>query len=410
MRMVVIADDITGAAELAGIAAGQGWRVRLLCADDRPVCCDFIATNGTTGTADEVVVIATDTRSMTEAEAVAETTRIGAQLSTLNARRPALQLFKKTDSALRGHVVAELAALMAATGYKRALYVPANPSKGRIISGGTYYIDGRPIAETAFSYDPEFPARTSRMTERFPEAAARGILMPDATTLADLDALVAQAGTTPPPAGATMSQAGTTLLAGGADLFSALLRRAARRPVYCDFIATTPPAASAPARRLIVCGSTQSQPLPAATPVAPMPLSVYDGSDDLSSWLADAQGKYREAGTVALTIPHRHRTGRDVALRLRRLTATAVQALVEPCPPQELIVEGGATAFAILTRLGLTSLNVVGQLAPGVVSLQSADGLRIILKPGSYRWTVHSPQQEATLPSATTWATLRLVK
>ena len=50
--MIVIADDITGAAEIAGIAFSRGENVRLVCGEG-------IATNGTT-------VIATDTRSMSQ--------------------------------------------------------------------------------------------------------------------------------------------------------------------------------------------------------------------------------------------------------------------------------------------------------------------------------------------------------
>ena len=58
--MIVIADDITGAAEMAGIAWSKGYDVRLMIqGDEWPLS-----------------VIATDTRSMTEAEAVAETRRI----------------------------------------------------------------------------------------------------------------------------------------------------------------------------------------------------------------------------------------------------------------------------------------------------------------------------------------------
>ena len=64
--MIVIADDITGAAEMAGIAFEAGEDVRLVCGGDT-------ATSGTT-------VIATDTRSMTEDEAIAETLRITSYL------------------------------------------------------------------------------------------------------------------------------------------------------------------------------------------------------------------------------------------------------------------------------------------------------------------------------------------
>jgi uncharacterized protein YgbK (DUF1537 family) len=184
--MIVIADDITGAAEIAGIAFEAGEDVRLVCG------CGTV-----TG---ETTVIATDTRSMAEADATAETRRIASALTS--------PLFKKTDSALRGHVVAELTALMDVTGYQRAVYLPANPSKGRIIRKGIYYINEIPIHETAFNYDPEFPARTSSLRERFPDAEAKGIIMPDAESEDDIRRIIRQ------------YDDGKTIFAGAADLFS----------------------------------------------------------------------------------------------------------------------------------------------------------------------------------------------
>ena len=183
--MIVIADDITGAAEIAGIASEQGFPVQLLCAGGDAVGCDVVATSG-------VTVIATDTRSMSEEEAVAETRRIA---SSFLISHSSFLIFKKTDSALRGYVVAELKALMAATGYERAVYLPANPSKGRIIRQGVYYIKEVrevPIAETAFSYDREFPATPTALEERFPDARKNGIVMPDAESEEHIRSVVAQ--------------------------------------------------------------------------------------------------------------------------------------------------------------------------------------------------------------------------
>ena len=113
--MIVIADDITGAAEIAGIAFSKGHQVSLVCGSEESGCAT--ATYGT-------IVIATDTRSTSEGEAIAETRRIASPYRGEVGRE---LLFKKTDSALRGHVVAELTALMQATGYERAVYLPANP-------------------------------------------------------------------------------------------------------------------------------------------------------------------------------------------------------------------------------------------------------------------------------------------
>ena len=350
--MIVIADDITGAAEIAGIAFNTGQQVRLLCADGA-VCCDMVATNRTT-------VIATDTRSMTEAEAVAETRRIASSFLTSHS---SFLIYKKTDSALRGHVVAELTTLMQATGYQRAVYLPANPSKGRTIRNGIYYIKGVPIAKTDFSFDPEFPARTSSLPERFPEAEARGIVMPDAESEEDIRRIVAQ------------YDDGQTLFAGAADLFTCL--------VGSGTLSSPPTAPSPSGSALILCGSTQSKPLELGIDIAPMPQEIYDGADDLSLWNVNA---YQEKGSLILTIPHTHRTGKAVAVHLRHTMAEMARRLVATHRPEQLIIEGGATAWATLQALGWTSFEMVRQLAPGVVQMQADCGTLVTLKPGSYPW------------------------
>ena len=359
--MIVIADDITGAAEIAGIASEQGFPVQLLCAGGDAVGCDVVATSG-------VTVIATDTRSMSEDEAVAETRRIA---SSFLISHSSFLIFKKTDSALRGHVVAELKALMAATGYKRTVYLPANPSKGRIIRQGVYYIKEVrevPIAETAFSYDPEFPATTSLLEERFPDARKSGIVMPDAESEEDIRSVVAQYND------------GKTLFAGAADLFYAVLQTHLR-PLHDREGSEYPQ--DKKASMLILCGSTQSKPLDLGIPIAPMPREVYDGSNDIDLW--DCQ-VYDTVHSLILTMPFTHRTGKEAATHLRMVMARKVKALVERHRPQSLIIEGGATAWATLQMLGWQQFDGVRQIAPGVVQMRASCGTLVTLKPGSYPW------------------------
>ena len=148
VRILVVADDITGAAEVAGVAHEAGCRVRFTTSWE----------GLTEGEVSEVTVLATDTRSMPQSEArqcaqaVVDTLRQG--------ENPYTHLFKKTDSVLRGWVADELAPF-AELGYDKVLLMPANPSKGRTIEQGEYRINGTPLHETVFSTDPEFPARTS---------------------------------------------------------------------------------------------------------------------------------------------------------------------------------------------------------------------------------------------------------
>ena len=366
-RMIVIADDITGAAEIAGIAFSQGQQVRLVCGS--PLCCDHVAA--------QTMVIATDTRSMSETEAV---TTIKRMILPLYMEGDGERLlFKKTDSALRGHVVAELSALMEATGYQRAVYLPANPTKGRIIRNGIYYIkevSGErlevrdvPISETAFNYDPEFPAKTSVLKERFPDAKAKGIIMPDAESKEDIQDVVAKYND------------GKTLFAGAADLFTAL-DHGDGSPDHSR-LTTTDQENRPHDHTLILCGSTQSKPLDFGIPIAPMPREVYDGSEDISLWNTNA---YQEKHSLILTMPYTHRTGKEVAVHLRTMMAAKAKELVAVYCPQHLIIEGGATAWATLQALGWTDFTITAQLAPGIVQMSATNGTLVTLKPGSYPW------------------------
>lgn len=370
--IIVIADDITGAAEMAGVAFDYGLRARLV----------LDLSNGLPDV--EVVVVATDTRSMSEREAVATTKDVVAQCSaacpgmavssTLFGATPApdVILFKKTDSALRGHVMAELAAILSSSPYKQAILLPANPSRGRIVKEGIYYCDGKPISQTDFAVDPEFPALVDRMADRFPEATREGVTMPDACDAEQVAEVVRQCPH-------------DTLLAGAADLFEALLvsrghtLKAQRVPMTFDGNDI-----------IVVAGSTQSQPSQLGIPVKTMPREVYEGKTGASEWIEELIPAYRQCPRLVLAVPFRHLTGKAVAVRLRQTMAAVVRALVEVHCPQTLVIEGGATAYCCLGALSWRQFSLAGVYAPGVIQMVTPQTVSIILKPGSYPWPIGS--------------------
>ena len=419
----VIADDITGAAEIAGIAFSKGMRVKLqIIGPKRPplkptpipsrreggLATTSAETNQTPlpsgGDGGGLQVIATDTRSMSAQEAYDETLRICRHLSPLSGGLGGL-LYKKTDSALRGNVVSELRALMEATGARRAVWVPANPSRGRVIRAGVYYIGEKPISETDFSFDPEFPARTSSVRERFPDAAANGILIPDAETTDDLRRILRQ------------YDDGHTLFAGAADFYAVRhalqptpipsrreeptpipSRREGRLVCSCACSSQTPLPSGGDGGGfqvgggflglLLLCGSTQSRPPAIGIPISEMPRAVYDGDAPASDWLEAIRSQQagHHSDSLILTIPHRHRTGKAAAVHLRSVMAEVVGGLIGRQCPDQLIIEGGATAYAVLTALGWTDFELTRQIAPGVVQMRAACGTLVTLKPGSYAW------------------------
>ncbi len=380
--ITVIADDITGAAEMAGIGFRFGLRTSLITETGGPLPdCD-------------VLVVATDTRSMSEQEAVDETHRIVREL----VKGGASNFFKKTDSALRGHVVPELCALLEETSYTRVLYLPENPSKGRIVREGVYYINETPLHETQFAFDPEFPATTSVVTERLP-GVQRLIYPIDSPFVpkegvppiyiadAELDIHITLQ--------LALSADPQVLLAGGADLFTTFIRVMSKNVKKYGTTSLLPFAGLQSGNALIVCGSTQSSSLSEQDYVRKhgictkqMPEAVFNGTSSAEDWMTELKAEYAASRAMILTIGYPSKGGKEFALRLRNTLSEAVSALVGEACPEELVIEGGATAFAILKALGWSRFRLTDEVAPGVVRMQWTGGenVHVTLKPGSYPW------------------------
>ncbi len=110
----------------------------------------------------------TNTRSLDEADAVALTERVA---RTLLERDPELELVSRSDSTLRGHVVAEVAAIDRArravlgSGYDGVLLVPAFFEAGRSTRDDIHWAGDVPVGETEFARDATFGYRASNLRE-----------------------------------------------------------------------------------------------------------------------------------------------------------------------------------------------------------------------------------------------------
>jgi uncharacterized protein YgbK (DUF1537 family) len=140
-QLLILADDFTGAMDTGVQFAKLGIKTR--------VGTDGMALLASSNEA-EVLVVDTETRHMTPADAFQTVYR-----QALAGRKAGIPyLYKKTDSALRGNVGAELAAALQAWGGNSLPFVPAFPKMGRTTKNGVHYIDGVPVAQSAFSRDP----------------------------------------------------------------------------------------------------------------------------------------------------------------------------------------------------------------------------------------------------------------
>jgi len=372
--IVVIADDLTGAAEVAGIAWQKGLKVRLCIGGQSDKTIQDVA---------DVLVVATDTRQQNIRGAVGVTRSI---VSSILSHHPADEVvfFKKTDSALRGHIVAELKAMMPLTSKRKALLLAQNPSKGRIISDGVYFIDNTPLHLTSFRNDPEYPAHTAVVERRLKGAhslplhklLARGINVADAVSLQDMRKQLQKADK-------------NTMSAGAADAFALLLESCS-----IEKSCSEAPVADASLPVLLFQGSTQSKPNPFDLPESLMPDAVYHGGN-ADAWMPDILERWQERHDLVLRIPQASGGGKRRAIHLRLVMAEVATRLLYHSPsPIHLVIEGGATAFAILQRLGWRTLRVVAEPAPGVVTLAHNASL-VTLKPGSYPWGTFHPAASA---------------
>ena len=114
---------------------------------------------------------------------------------------------------------------MCTLGYKRVLFLPQNPTKGRIIKDGNYYINNIPLSDTDFSFDPEFPAKSSSVIDVLGNDACL-VFLPYAVTNTKQNAIyIAEASNQEQVETQLNKIDNGFILAGGADLFETLLKK-----------------------------------------------------------------------------------------------------------------------------------------------------------------------------------------
>src|ERR1019366_4954251 len=147
-RMVVIADDLTGAADCAASSAALGYRaVVLLHSPEGQESESWPDT--------DILSIDANSRCLPAEQGSELTTRLINLCDSHNSDHPGYVLFKKTDSTLRGNVAGELAALLharrsinPANAKLSILMAPALPAQGRTTVGGRLLVHGVPLERT----------------------------------------------------------------------------------------------------------------------------------------------------------------------------------------------------------------------------------------------------------------------
>jgi uncharacterized protein YgbK (DUF1537 family) len=322
--LAIIADDLTGALDAAAPFAVRG--IRTVVALTPAALPDALATGA------RVIGVSTDSRDIAP-QAAAQAVRLAISLIPVGTA-----LFKKVDSRLKGNIAAELDAIE----YDRSLVAPAIPEFGRITRDGQI---------TGFGLPEPVDVRA-----RLGSHAAKAII-PDVEVPADMDRALSQPH---------------DLDVGARGLAEAIARRMAADATASGFTLS-------PSATFCVIGSTD-----------PITLAQLDHLRRTIPDLIDIKAPNGIAppfaATSAVTLIQAvagaaRVTGESVAAELG-----ASLLRLSPPPGSLLVISGGATAQTILKMLGIDTVDVLGEIQPGL-PVASGCGLTVVTKSGGFGQT-----------------------
>ncbi|SFA58422.1 4-hydroxythreonine-4-phosphate dehydrogenase [Rhodococcoides kroppenstedtii] len=342
-RTVVLSDDLSGAAEVAGTVLERTTDLEL-------------SLSGVDGFTAAVGIVDLDTRSRSAAEA-------GARLSAALGAVPAgTRVVVKIDSLLRGHV-ATTVDVLARRG--RVVVAAGHPGLGRIVRNGVLYVNDVPLHRSSvWNAEPGLPPASVRDVV----GTAPSVAVPDVTGNRDLDDVVASVADDP-----------DVVLVGSGALAAALVRTLPAATAARD----THPAD--PARDVLTVVGTAS--VGARDQVARLaedgvPVVSVDAAAVLAGRASTAELEGALArGSAVLTVsgPLDPSASGRLVVALGHLVARVAAGRAV-----DLALTGGETARAVVDALGITTLRPVGQVHYGAVVLRAPDGRRIVTRPGSF--------------------------
>jgi 3-dehydrotetronate 4-kinase len=404
MLIGVIADDLTGATDVALMLKREGMRV-VQCAGepsaDRPL------------PEADAVVIALKSRTAPVGEAVAQSLASSRALRAAGAKQLMFKYCSTFDSTDQGNIGPVAEALMAESGAKSAVFCPAFPANRRTVFQGHLFVGDVLLSDSPMHDHPVTPMRDPNLlrvlgrqtamrvelipysvVDQGPEAIAAAIaerekngpvmLICDAVSdrhLRDLGTALRDAPLLTGGSGIAMglpANFGFTAQTAGAEKMDA-------PPGRCLVFAGS---CSEATRRQIAAAIAAGIPAYKLDPLAAERLT--DQADGAMHWLAE-QDAARPAVIYATAAPDAvaaakqslgpDEAGAQVEHALSKIATHAVEA-----GAKRLLVAGGETSGAVVAALGVTMLEIGPEIAPGVPWTRSigAPDLALALKSGNF--------------------------
>lgn len=401
LRIAVIADDLTGAADTGVQFCPAVGPVLLTGAADEQLS-DLLAPPAG-------LAVSTDSRhadARTAAAAVRRATELIGKLAPET-------LYKKIDSCLRGNLGAEIDEMLQAAGAGASFVAPAYPEQGRTTVDGIQRIDGIAVADTQIGRDPRCPVRQSHLPTLLSSQSRTKIGQIDLTRLeGPTDLLAAQVQSLLDhgcrhlvfDAEATEHLDSIAALAyhrfqdilpvGSAGLAGSLARVLGR-----ELPPPQPPQRTAIKTWLFVCGST-SQVLAQQAALLARATGWHHLAVKTTVLAAAAQpSAKKQANGVAVD----HEKGVSLILTIEPLPdsgptenpdqvvrglAGLAAGLLSVVRPDAVFLSGGDTAEAFRRQVGATGLLLREEILPGLVRGElvggRCDGLPMVTKAGAF--------------------------
>lgn len=375
MKLLIIADDFTGALDTGVQFAARGASTCVVVDPDYPM----------EQAQAQVLILDAETRHLSGQQAyevVYQATRRALDAGFTH-------IYKKTDSALRGNVGAELTAVLDAANGACLAFLPALPKMNRVTRQGIHYIDGVPVAESVFGKDPFEPVTQSSVEAVLrqgsqatvvlhelgsePWMTTPGIHVYDAETEQDLKTI-----------GKALGENGIRLSAGCAG-FGAVVADLLLPPGEAPQLPKLEPGL------FVACGSVNAVTLRQMEEAEKagfqrihltprQKLDAYwarseEKQEAVAHWLELAKtGRcildVNDPAGCDDTVQYAALHGMDVEFRRQRISANLailVKAMLDGGLEGTILCTGGDTLLALMKQVGVSALVPVGEIAPGAV-------------------------------------------
>jgi D-threonate/D-erythronate kinase len=375
-NVVLIADDLTGAADSSAPFASHGLSTRLL-----------LDIQQETPTTTQVTALSTRSRELEPEPAKAavdyacrwvDQHDLGSQL-----------LFKKIDSTLRGHIADELSVFVDHFNVERILVSPAFPSQGRTTLHGKHHVHGIPVSRTTFARNNftdnllerfrkithlpthHIPIEKLRGTERLaPKFEQPGMFIPDIQSDVDMLRVVHAA-----------LEAGMTHFCGAAGLGRALAATLGGEANH------EPAFAQCKRPLLIVAGSRNQATVDQVEEARKTGVPVVSPNSGNANVVQEVEFHLSRGENVIMT-SQTPRTEEFTPEAVRMALGKIVAGIIHTTRPGMIVLTGGDVAAAVCREIDVTGVTLYGEIEPGmpVGLLESSQvaGLPILTKAGGF--------------------------